>query len=235
LTYPKDNERVKTMIKAVIFDFDGLILDTETPWYEAFSAVYQEHGAYLPVEEWALCIGTTFKHFDPYQDLESRIGKSIDRAAIQKSSLEKHTVIMKQKCILPGVEDCLKTAKSLGLKIGLASSSERSWVENFLQQFQLVQFFDSILTQENVKNVKPDPELYQKSLLSFGISGGEAIAFEDSPNGSKAAKAAGMHCVVIPNAITARLQFEKDNYDIMLSSMAEMDLKDIIKTLGTVK
>jgi putative hydrolase of the HAD superfamily len=73
--------------------------------------------------------------------------------------------------------------------------------------------------------------LYEKSLLFFNIGGDEAIAYEDSPNGSKAAKAAGLRCVVIPNEITARLQFEKKNYDIKLSSMAEMGLKDIIRIL----
>lgn len=142
---------------------------------------------------------------------------------------------MEQKCILPGVEDYLKIAKSLGIKIGLASSAERNWVEKYLKQFSLFRFFDCIFTHENVKNLKPNPELYEKPLILFGLSGNEAIAFEDSPNGSKAAKAAGLHCVVIPNAITGKLRFEKGNYDIMLNSMAEMDLRDIIQTFDKAK
>jgi HAD superfamily hydrolase (TIGR01509 family) len=152
----------------------------------------------------------------------------VDRIAVQNLSLERHAQIMEGKNILPGVEDYLKAAKSLGLKIGLASSSSLDWVEKYLKQFTLFDYFDCIYTRDDVKNVKPDPELYEKALQFFNISGDEAIAFEDSPNGLRAAKTAGLCCVAIPNEITAKLDFNSENYDIMLSSMVEKDVRDLL-------
>jgi len=217
------------MIKAVIFDFDGLIVDTETPWFEVFSAIYQEYGTNLPLEKWAQCIGASDKHFDPYDYLEACIQRTVDRVAVRKLSIERHAQLMEQKNILPGVEDYLKTARLLGLKIGLASSSGRDWVEKYLNQFKLIEYFDCIYTRDDVKNVKPNPDLYEKALRFFNISGDEAIAFEDSPNGLKAARTAGLCCVAIPNEITCKLDFNQDNYDIMLNSMVEKDVRELLQ------
>jgi putative hydrolase of the HAD superfamily len=218
------------MIKAVIFDFDGLIIDTETPWFEVYSQIYREQGTELPLEEWARCIGSNDKQFDPYADLEARLHRSIDRLAMQNLSSQRHTLIMEAKSLLPGVTDYLKAAKALGIGVALASSSGRDWIEKYFKRFDLLNYFDGIFTREDVKQVKPSPELYQKALEFFGIHGNEAIAFEDSPNGLKAARAAGLYCVAIPNEITGQLSFENRIYDIRLHSMSDKALKDIIAT-----
>jgi putative hydrolase of the HAD superfamily len=222
------------MIKAVIFDFDGLIIDTETPWYEVYSQIYREHGTELPLQEWARCIGASTQHFDPYAYLESLLQRSIDRAALENLSSERHTQIMEGRKLLPGVTDYLQTAQKMGLKIGLASSSHREWVEKYLKRFQLMTYFQGIFTREDVQNVKPSPELYLKALGSFGLHGNEAIAFEDSPNGLKAARAAGLYCVAIPNEITSQLNFERESFDIRLCSMAEKTLHEIVETLNAL-
>ncbi len=222
------------MIKAVIFDFDGLIIDTETPWFEVYSQIYREHGTELPLEEWARCIGASDKHFDPYVYLESLLQRPVDHVAIQNLSSKRHTQIMDGRNLLPGVFDYLQDAQKMGLKIGLASSSSREWVEKYLKRFNLLKFFDSIFTREDVRNVKPSPELYQKAIGSFGLPGNEAVAFEDSPNGLKAARAAGLYCVAIPNETTSKLHFELGNYDIRLGSMADKTLKEIVDTLNTL-
>ncbi len=215
------------MIKAVIFDFDGLIIDTETPWYEIFYEIYKEHGASLPLELWAKCVGSSDEYFDPYGYLQERIKRPVDRDGIRKLSEERHSSTMKKADLRPGVREYLKSAKSMGIKVGVASSSDRGWVEGYLRRFSLMDYFDSICTREDVTIVKPDPEIYLKAMERLGVKGHEAIAFEDSPNGAMAAKRAGLYCVVVPNDITKRLSFTE--YDSMIKSMAETSLESVIK------
>ncbi len=217
------------MIKALIFDFDGLIIDTETPWFDAYGSIYKEHGVSLPLEEWAKCIGSSEKHFDPCEHLEQYLNKPLDRTHIKKTSAYRHALLMKEKSVNPGIEEYLRSAKLLELKIGLASSSDRSWVEKFLRELNLFDYFDYICTRNSVTNVKPDPELYLKVLKQFGITGSEAIAFEDSPNGAIAAKKAGIYCVIVPNEITVKLNF--DIYDLRLNSLMDINLETIIEKI----
>lgn len=213
------------MIKAVIFDFDGLIIDTETPWFQAFSEIYREHGAFLPLETWVQCVGADEKHFNPYDYLEQCINRPIDRDSLRELSKQKYTAFIKGNNLNPGVLNCLKTAKSLGLKVGLASSSARDWVEGYLKDFNLLDYFDYLCTRERVKKIKPDPELYLNVLNHFGINGNEAIAFEDSPNGAKSAKEAGIYCVIVPRGITSNLQF--DYYDLKVGSLEDLNLIEL--------
>ncbi len=217
------------MIKAVIFDFDGLIIDTETPWFQVFSEIYQEHGAFLPLETWVQCVGADDKLFDPYAYLEQCINKQVDRDLLRELSKQKYASFIKDKSVNPGVLDCLQTAQSLGLKIGLASSSDRKWVEGHLRNLQLFDYFDYLCTKEQVKNVKPDAELYLNVLNRFGITGNEAIALEDSPNGAKAAKRAGIYCVIVPNGVTTNLHF--NHYDLKITSLKDLNLSLLLEEL----
>ncbi|ASS75295.1 hypothetical protein CIG75_10045 [Tumebacillus algifaecis] len=221
------------MIQAVVFDFDGLIIDTETPWYEAMLAVYQEHGAHLPLETYLQCVGTSLEQFDPYLHLETCIGRSLDQPQLRQKTADLHSQLMQEVVLRPGVEDYLRQAKQLGIKIGLASSSSREWVLTFLERLDLRQHFEVIRTSNDVRRVKPDPELYLSALTALGIDPAHALAFEDSYNGLRAAKAAGMHCVIFPNTITKHLAFE--GFDIRLDSMAELPLQDLITQLQQLK
>lgn len=218
------------MIKAVIFDFDGLILDTETPWYKTYSEIYREYGAVLPLETWAQCVGADEELFDPYDYLEKCINRPVDRDSLKELSEQKYASFIKDKSINPGVLDCLETAKSLGLKIGLASSSGREWVEGFLKNLNLLSYFDFLCTREQVKKVKPDPELYLNVLNHFQISGKEAVALEDSPHGAKAAKEAGIYCVIVPNDITGKLKF--NSYDLKVDSLSDLNLAELVEKLN---
>ena len=120
-----------------------------------------------------------------------------------------------------------REAKSMGLKIGLATSSNREWVTLFLKELNLLEYFDVIQTRDDVEKVKPDPALYRNVINYFGIDPSEAIAFEDSANGAKAAVAAGLKCVIVPNKITENLTF--DHYDRRLTSMKEKELSEVIR------
>lgn len=195
-------------IKAVIFDFDGTIIDTETIWFEVYKEVFKEKfNVELPLEEFVKVIGTTDEVL--YQYIENQVRKKIKPREINELANQR---FLHKKGILEvreGVKEKLDEAKELGLKIGLASSSSREWVEGFLRQFNLWSYFSVIKTKEDVTKVKPDPALYIKALEELEVEPQEALAIEDSANGAMAAVEAGMKCIVIPNQVTAFLTFHE--------------------------
>jgi HAD superfamily hydrolase (TIGR01509 family) len=214
------------LIKALVFDFDGTILDTETQHYNAFQEMYKEHGSELPLEVWGECIGT-HSGFNPYEYLEEQINKKLNHEELRIKKTERALALIKEQKPLPGIENYLKAAKEMGLKIGLASSSSRQWVMEHLERIGLSHYFEVIKTADDVEKVKPDPALYLKAVDELGVRPGEAIAFEDSVNGSLAAKKAGLYCVAIPNPVTRHMQF--DEVDHQMESIAELELAALIQ------
>jgi putative hydrolase of the HAD superfamily len=217
------------MIRAVIFDFDGLIIDTESPWYEAYRTVYLKYDVELPLEVWAQCIGTSFDVFDPIQYLRERSKQTIERGEILQQTRQLYHSLMKETTIRPGVRQYLSDASEMGLHIGLASSSRREWIESYLGKHDLRDYFEAISTSDDVTKVKPDPELYLRTMHSLQVSGEETIAFEDSLNGLRAAKGAGAFCVVVPNQVTSFMNFA--THDLRLVSMEEMSIHRVIESL----
>jgi HAD superfamily hydrolase (TIGR01509 family) len=219
------------MIRALVFDFDGLILDTEYPDYQSWQEIYQAHGAHLPLSAWERSIGSMdLDLLDPYAYLEAQIGRPVDREEIRARRRSRLAELVAAQSVLPGVEDYLADARRLGLKLGLASSSSRAWVTGCLAQFGLNgATFDCIRCGDEVKRTKPDPELYCAALGALGVRGDQAVALEDSPNGVVAAKAAGLTCVAVPNGLTRRLPF--DGADLRLNSLADVPLERLLEAL----
>lgn len=216
-------------MKAIIFDFDGVILDTETPWFESYREVFREEGAELPLAEWAKGIGLSFEHPAVFTWLAEQTGQPVDEEALRRRAFIRYKARTETLAILPGVEACLADAKRLGLKIGLASSSDRAWVEGFLDKYNLRHHFAAISTMEDVERVKPAPDLYVRTLDLLGVAGGEAVAIEDSLNGLNAALAAGMSCIVVPNAVTGELPFAGES--LRLNSLADAPLAELLARL----
>lgn len=214
------------MLKAIIFDFDGTIIDTETAWYEAFRDAYREHNVDLTVELYSGCIGTSLHTFNPYEYLVTELKLPVNLDALRISVRAQHTALMEKEILRPGVLDYLKAAKEAGLRIGLASSSSREWIDRYLTRLGIADYFECIRTADDVEKVKPDPELYLKTLACLGVEPHEAVAIEDSPNGARAAAAAGMYSVVIPNRITSLLEFEPCNY--RLDSLCDLDFRHLM-------
>jgi HAD superfamily hydrolase (TIGR01509 family) len=217
------------MIQAVVFDFDGLILDTEVPEFMSWREIYQAHGANLPLSAWERSIGSMdLNLFDPYAYLEAQLGRPVDRAEIRAKRRPRFAELVAAQSVLPGVEDYLAGARRLGLKVGLASSSSRAWVTGHLARFGLNgATFDCLCCGDEVKRTKPDPELYLAVLGALAVRGDQAVALEDSPNGVAAAKAAGLYCVAVPNMVTRRLAF--DQADLRLNSLADMPLERLLE------
>jgi HAD superfamily hydrolase (TIGR01509 family) len=213
------------MIKGLVFDFDGLIIDTETPEFYSWQEIFQSYNAVLPITEWGKCLGAAPEAFDIIGYLENQIGQKVNGEELfalhKKQSLE----IGLRQPILPGILETLKSAKAMGLKIGLASSSPRDWVEIHLKTRDLYHWFDCIFTKDDVEKVKPEPALYQKALTTLQLLPQEAIAFEDSPNGIKAAKAAGIFCVAIRNPISSMLDVSQA--DLVLDSLGNFTIPQL--------
>jgi HAD superfamily hydrolase (TIGR01509 family) len=214
------------MIRGLIFDFDGLILDTELPGVQCWQEIYQEHGCDFPVSTYAKNIGILPRTFDVYGHLETQIGRPVDRDSLQQRRFQRSLEIILRQPVLPGVEGHLREAKQRGLKLGVASSSSREWVAGHLDRLALLPLFDHLSCGDMVSATKPHPELYQTTLASLQIDAHEAIAFEDSPHGVTAAKAAGIFCVAVPNEVTKQLEFP--HADIQLSSLAETTFEELV-------
>ena len=216
-----------SLIKALVFDFDGLIVDTEVPIFRVWQRIYRERGHELPLERWLTIIGTASGPFDPVIDLGEKTGQKLDQKemeALERLYYQEATALQQ---LLPGVVDYLVVARRLGLKTAVASSSSRKWVTDHLARFGIGGHFDAIVCREDVKRTKPDPELYRTALARVEVRSEEAIALEDSSNGVRAAKAAGLFCVAVPNPLTADLDLTEA--DLRLLSLAAMPLPDLLK------
>ena len=218
------------MIRALVFDFDGLILDTEEPVYRSWLEVYQAHGEELPFERWVQIVGSTTTGFHPQHHLEERIGHPLPREVLDRRIGRRTEMILAQR-MLPGVVAHLDAARELGLVLGVASSSTADWVRGHLARLGILDRFRCLRCRDDVSQVKPEPDLYLAVLDCLGVSPSEAIAIEDSPNGVAAAKRAGMRCVAIPNSITARLDLTQA--DLVLGSLADITLGHLLARLGT--
>jgi HAD superfamily hydrolase (TIGR01509 family) len=215
------------MITALVFDFDGLIIDTEISSYQSWQEIYQAYDRFLPMDEWAKCIGAGVDAFDPHSYLETLIGKDIPRDSLEEKRLQRHLGLIAEQSALPGVEEYIEAAHARGLKIAVASSSPRSWVVQHLTRLGLLDKFDAMKFGDEVVHRKPDPELYLAALDLLGARPEQAIALEDSPNGVHAAQNAGIYCVAIPNPITAQLPL--GHADLRLSSLKELSLDKLIE------
>ncbi len=213
-------------MRALIFDFDGLILDTETPEFRAWSEVYAGLGRELALERWVAGVGT-HGGFDPYAELEALCGAPLDRAAISARKRRRVAELLDDAVPLPGVGELLEQARGLGLLCAIASSSPRSWVEPHLRRLGLREPFAALLCREDVSRVKPDPALYREALRALGAAPHQALAFEDSAHGVRAAKGAGLYCVAVPCEVTRALDFSAA--DLVLGSLAEQPLAALLE------
>ncbi|HEX7975037.1 MAG TPA: HAD-IA family hydrolase [Anaerolineales bacterium] len=216
------------MIRGLIFDFDGLILETEGPIYQSWNEFYQAHNCQLSFEVWAGAIGKEEAAYDPLGELEARIGRRLP-PEIVAARRRRETELIAVQATRPGVRAYLESARRLGLKTGLASSSSCAWVVGHLNRLGLLGYFDCLRAADDVQKTKPDPDLYLAALEGLGLAASEAVAFEDSPNGILAAKRAGLLCVAVPHELTRRLSLDRADY--RLDSLADLPLADLLSIL----
>ena len=217
-------------IKSVVFDFDGLILYTETPELESWEPVYQESGVHFPIKEYIKNIESVFNDNAPIQYLIEKLSnEKIPQSRIQQKFNELKSHLIEKEPPLPGVLDHLKEATSSGLRIGLASCSDSTWINCHMNRLGLRKYFYCILTKDDVKKAKPSSEIYLLSHSRLGLNNSEVIILEDSPNDMSAAKSAQLFKIAIPNQTTKSFNFKKA--DIVLNSLSDISLLELIKRL----
>lgn len=211
------------MIRALVFDFDGLILDTETPLIDAYEAVHAAHGVSFDRALFVRSVGHADYAFDPWHGFSPHA----DRAALEVTRRQiKDELLMKQP-ILPGMVALLDAGRLRGLRIGVASNSQHDWVEPHLKRIGLHDRFEFFACREDAPSPKPEPDLYRLVLNHFGLRGHEAISFEDSHTGSLAAKRANLWSVAVPNASTAHHDFS--HVDLQATSLANISLDELMQ------
>lgn len=216
-------------IKALIFDFDGLILDTETPEFHVWQAIYQEHGFELPHDEWGKIVGGYgLSHFDAAEHLTYLSHGRLDAVSLRSRHRSESGMLTLGQPILPGVVDIIHEAKRLKLKLAIASSSPHSWVDTHAKRLGLFDHFDAVICADDVGvgRTKPNPDLFLSALKQLQVQKDEAVVFEDSPNGVKAANQAGIFVVAVPNPVTSLLRIEGAN--LTLRSLADLSMPELL-------
>lgn len=213
------------MAAAIILDFDGTILDTETPEFEEWRAAFRERGHELGLDVWQHSLGTVGA-YDPCAHLAALTGEALDREALTRDVYARHKVRCERQPLLPGVVDRVHEARAAGLGTAVASSSASAWVDGWLRHHGIRDLFDVVCTRDHVARVKPAPDLFLLAAARLGVPASRCVAFEDSPNGIRAARAAGMRCVAIPNPLTCELPL--GDSDLVLGSLADHSLAEIL-------
>jgi HAD superfamily hydrolase (TIGR01509 family) len=220
-------------VRAFLFDFDGLILDTELASRAGWELLYREHGHELPADLWATLVGTTHAPWDPRAHLEELVGKPLEWEELNERRYAHEIALIEAEELRPGIAEYLAAARRDGLKRAIVSSSTRPWVDMHLERLEEAMGWDAICTADgDPARAKPAPTLYLEALELLGVGAHEAVAFEDSPHGVRAAKAAGVFCVAVPNEVTRELGLEEAGADLVLDSLADLPPEDLFRQLA---
>jgi HAD superfamily hydrolase (TIGR01509 family) len=214
-------------VRAFLFDFDGLLVDTETASRAGWEWLYRRHGQELPPELWAQLVGTIGHAWDPMTHLEELVGEPLDREELNELRSAHELSLLEAEELRPGIADYLLTAQRRGLKRAIVSSSSRRWVDMHLVRLERAVGWDAILTADgDPGRAKPQPTMYLEALDLLGVSAAEAVVFEDSPNGVRAAKAAGIFVVAVPNTVTR--DYGLGEADLVVDSLAELPPDELL-------
>jgi HAD superfamily hydrolase (TIGR01509 family) len=216
-------------LRGLLFDFDGLLVDTETASRASWEELYRRQGQELPLDRWETLVGTV-GGWDPWETLEELAGP-LDRAELTAERRAYELSLADLEELRPGVLEYLEAAGRLGLATAIVSSGERWWVDRHLGRLERAEHFDAIVTADGDRErAKPRPTLYLEALSRLGLAADEAVAFEDSANGVRAAKAAGLFCVAVPNGVTAAMTL--DDADVVVPSLAQLPLEALLARFG---
>ena len=216
------------MIKALVFDFDGLILDTESSLIAAYEAVHVAHGVAFDKALFHRSVGHADYMFDPWSGFEKKV--SIEQ--LDRERRAKNKAIDLSLDVLPGITEILQEGSKQGLDIAIASNSSHLHVEGHLGRLGLLKYFKFLACREDVKQPKPEPDLYNLVINNLGIKSSQAIAFEDSHTGTKAARRANLWVVGVPNSSTAHHDFSYTHK--IIPSLAEVTLNELKASFASI-
>jgi HAD superfamily hydrolase (TIGR01509 family) len=223
--------KLKAPLEGILFDFDGLILETETPIFQAWQEKFQEYGQDLSLEEWSVILGKSKEHLGPIEEFLSSFAEQEIREKIVKDVSARELSLINDQQPLPGAVELIRKSHQKGLRLGIVSSSDRIWVHAHLSRLGLLEYFNHTSCADDVQEAKPDPALYHLGLQKLGCTPDKVLVLEDSPTGVLAAKRAGLYCIAVPNPLTRQLQFNLNGGapDLVLNSLVEFPWKEFMK------
>ena len=193
--------------RAIIFDFDGVLMDTEWAIFNSWVTLYKREGCALTLREYAACLGAGYSRWDPAAHLQALTGKTYDWEAentVRQAAIERD---LSTQSLMPGTEPLLTWCRQRGIRMVVASSSSRRWVLGWLTHLNASHFFERLFCRTDGYAVKPDPALFLAARDYLGVASGDCLIVEDSENGVLAARHAGIPCLAIPNRMTAHGDF----------------------------
>ena len=210
-------------IDGILFDFDGLILDTETPIFQAWQEMFRRYGQELLLEEWAEILGKSLDVVGPAEIFLDNLSDEVERRKVKEEVSKRELELVNEQRPLPGAVELIQKSKEHGLKLGIVSSSEEEWIHTHLNRLGLDHYFDHTSCADEVEQAKPDPALYHLALKKTELSPEKVVVLEDSPNGVLAAKRAGLYCIAVPNKLTKQLPFYQNGGtpDMILDSLLD--------------
>lgn len=217
-------------VRAVIFDLDGLIVDTETPEYLAWQAVHAQHGWPFSIESWRLNIGRNDSPFDPLERFREPNSPMAPEAA--RAMWRSHHDRLQREFLkpLPGVVALLDGIRAHRLRTAVASTSRVAYVRERLAELGLTPEFDAVAGGDEVPRAKPAPDVYRLAAQRIGVAERSCVALEDSESGVRAAKAAGMWCVAVPSELTRGMDFSPA--DLVVGSLLDVTVETLTSLPG---
>jgi HAD superfamily hydrolase (TIGR01509 family) len=217
-------------VRALMLDFDGTMLETESSSYGSWRELLAEHGYELEPETWAATVGT-LDAVDPVALLEEHVGAPVDRAALQRRARERHMELLAEERLRPGVQAIVDQAHERGLRTAIVTSASRWWVRSHLERLGVADEWEHVVAADrDPERAKPAPVLYLEAAELLGVEPAEAVALEDSPNGVRAARRAGLQVVAFPNPITEAMDLGEA--DAVVDDLDGLGLDGLLARLG---
>lgn len=209
-------------LRAILFDFDGTLWDPEESIFEVYREIFRERGGRLTHELWSTVIGTM--GINLWAQLERATGCAVEPELLDGEVRRRKAERLAVCRARPGVQALVAAVDARGLARGIVSNSHADWVERYSRQCDLAEGWAATCCADGDRHrAKPSPALYLEALGSLGVEPHEAVAFEDSPTGIRAAKRAGLRCVAVPNVMTARLDLSEADHRLDSFDQVEPD------------
>jgi HAD superfamily hydrolase (TIGR01509 family) len=217
-------------VRALLLDFDGTMLETESSSYGSWRDLLAEHDYELTHDTWSAAVGT-LGGVDPVALLERHLGAPVDRTELQDRQSALHREMLTEEVLRPGIQRLVDDARARGVHAAIVTSASERWVREHLRRLGLDRDWEDIVAADgDPARAKPAPLLYEEALALLGVSPAEGVAIEDSPNGVTAAKAAGLVAVAFPNPITERMNL--DHADVVITDFDGLGLDGLLARLG---
>lgn len=218
-------------IRALFFDFDGTLWDSEVASFRAWQELYEEHGAVYELAVYALRLGTV-GGVDPIDQLEQIVGRPLNHHTLEERRWRRKLELLEGMEPRPGVVDYITEARARGFALAIVSTDSPEWVLGGLERLGLADRWDLIECAEgDLARAKPAPALYRSALDRLQLAVDEAIAIEDSPNGVLAAKRADLFCLAVSHELSEQLDLSRAN--LVIRSLTELPLAELVRRAET--